>query len=78
MTAQYSTQNDLLLNNLLDFYSDSDKLDTMLSIINGESKISLRIVDWFATNYAKKFYTLYTIQDDSDSKQRRFKVYIDY
>ena len=54
MTAQYSTQNDLLLNNLLDFYSDSDKLDTMLSIINGESKISLRIVDWFATNYAKK------------------------
>lgn len=78
MTAQYSTQNDLLLNNLLDFYSDSDKLDTMLSIINGESKISLRIVDWFATNYAKKFYTLYTIEDDSESKQRRFKVYIDY
>ena len=34
-------------------------LEKMLKIINGESKISLRIVDWFATNYAKKkFYCL--------------------
>lgn len=52
--SAYSTQNDLLLNNLKDFYRDNDCLDEMLSIINGESKISLRIVDWFATNYAKK------------------------
>ena len=78
MTAQYSTQNDLLLTNLLDFYSDKTKLDTMLSIINGESKISLRIVDWFATNYAKKYYTLYTIKGETDATSRRFKVYIDY
>jgi hypothetical protein len=77
MTTQYSTQNDLLLNNLLDFYSDQEKLDTMLSIINGESKISLRIVDWFATNYAKKFYTLYEITGEHGSR-RRFKVYNDY
>jgi hypothetical protein len=49
----------------------------MLKIITGESKISLRIVDWFATNYAKKYYTLYTIQD-SCNKTIRFKVYFDY
>jgi hypothetical protein len=30
----------------------------MLKIITGDSKISLRIVDWFATNYAKKYYKL--------------------
>ena len=78
MTAQYSTQNDLLLTNLLDFYNDETKLDTMLSIINGESKISLRIVDWFATNYAKKYYTLYTIKGETDATSRRFKVYVDY
>ena len=77
MTAQYSTQNDLLLTNLLDFYNDETKLDTMLSIINGESKISLRIVDWFATNYAKKYNTLYTIKGETDATSRRFKVYID-
>jgi hypothetical protein len=53
-------------------------LDDMLKIITGESKISLRIVDWFATNYAKKFYTLYTIDQTEDNVARRFKVYDDY
>ena len=70
----YTTQNNLLLKNLLKFYEQENNLDTMLKIINGHSKISLRIIDWFATNYAKKFYTVYTIQNTS----RRFKVYVDY
>jgi hypothetical protein len=70
----YTTQNNLLLKNLLKFYEQGNNLDTMLKIINGHSKISLRIIDWFATNYAKKFYTVYTIQNSS----RRFKVYVDY
>ena len=59
--ASYTTQNSLLLNNLLKFYNVDNNLDKMLCIINGESKISLRIVDWFATNYAKKFYTVYNL-----------------
>tara|TARA_B110000305_G_C19463399_1_gene656110 strand:+ start:2696 stop:3256 length:561 start_codon:yes stop_codon:yes gene_type:complete len=74
----YSTQNSLLLNNLLQFYEEStNNLDKMLSIINGESNISLRIVDWFATNYAKKYYTVYDIEV-SDNSSIRFKVYNDY
>ena len=73
----YSTQNDLLLKNLMDFYKNEELLNKMLSIITGESKISLRIVDWFATNFAKKFYTLYEYDDDCGTL-RRFKVYIDY
>jgi hypothetical protein len=70
----YTTQNDLLLNKLMDFYKKEENLDSMLSIINGESKISLRIVDWFATNYAKKYYSLYTLSESN----KRFKVYMDY
>ena len=77
MSKSYSTQNDLLLNNLLDFYKDTDYLKQMLQIINGESSISLRIVDWFTTNYAKKYYTLYNITL-ANNESRRFKVYIDY
>jgi hypothetical protein len=73
----YTTQNDLLLNNLKAFYRDSDFLDEMLNIINGESKISLRIVDWFATNYAKNYYTVYDIERDN-GELMRFKVYNDY
>jgi hypothetical protein len=70
----YTTQNNLLLKNLLKFYEQGNNLDTMLKIINGHSNISLRIIDWFATNYAKKFYTVYTIKN----ALRRFKVYVDY
>ena len=72
-TVNYTTQNELLLNNLMDFYKDESNLTRMLKIITGDSKISLRIVDWFATNYAKKYYTLFTIDGI-----RRFKVYYDY
>ena len=74
MTSTYSTQNDLLLNNLLDFYKQDNNMDKMLNIINGKSVISLRIIDWFATNYAKKNYTVYQLQ----GSEKRFKVYNDY
>jgi hypothetical protein len=79
-SSSYTTQNDLLLKNLMVFYNtaDNDNLDNMLRIITGESKISLRIVDWFATNYAKKYYTLYVIDQSTDNVTRRFKVYDDY
>ena len=73
MTTLYTTQNSLLLDNLLKFYREDNRLETMLGIINGESKISLRIVDWFATNYAKQRFTVYTLKNGS-----RFKVYNDY
>ena len=69
----YIKQNDLLLKKLMYYYNKDDSLNKMLSIINGTSRISLRIVDWFATNYAKKNYTIYNIDDD-----KRFKVYVDY
>lgn len=76
--SSYTTQNNLLLNNLMEFYKTGDNMDRMLKIITGESKISLRIVDWFATNYAKKYYTLYTIEETENNVERRFKVYVDY
>jgi len=69
----YTTQNNLLLENLLRFYEKDNNLDKMLGIINGESKISLRIVDWFATNYSKSNFTVYRVSSGS-----RFKVYTDY
>jgi hypothetical protein len=72
-SANYTTQNDLLMTNLMKFYDEDNNLEKMLKIINGESPISLRIIDWFATNYAKKFFTVYEV-----GANRRFKVYVDY
>jgi hypothetical protein len=71
----YAKQNDLLLNRLLDYYKKDNftNMQKMLSIINGDSRISLRIVDWFATNYAKKHFTVYPLENIN-----RFKVYNDY
>ena len=71
------TQNDLLMSCLMDFYADKAKLHQMMSIINGESNISLRIVDWFVTNYAKKYYTIYELPIERGGTSR-FKVYNDY
>jgi hypothetical protein len=78
------TQKELLLNNLMEYYKDKQNLNKMMKIINGESKISLRIVDWFVTNYAKKYYTVYEIKDkdemgkNGDEATTRFKVYNEY
>ena len=71
--ANYTTQNNLLLDNLIKFYNINDNLHKMLKIINGQSSISLRIVDWFATNYAKQKFTTYNLKNGN-----RFKVYNDY
>ena len=64
----------------MDFYEDKSRLRQMMGIINGESKISLRIVDWFVTNYAKMKYTIYELASnrDGDNSVQRFKVYNDY
>lgn len=75
-----NTQNDLLMSSLMDFYNNRDNLNKMIKIINGESEISLRIVDWFVTNYAKKYYTVYEQTTGTEYMQTitRFKVYNDY
>ena len=54
-------------------------MDMMLSVINGTTNISLRIMDWFVTNYSKKHYTVYDlVGGGGESGAKRFKVYVDY
>jgi hypothetical protein len=73
------TQNDILLKHLMEFYDVRENLLRMMQIINGESRISLRIVDWFVTNFAKKNYTVYELPIRRGSEEMtRFKVYNDY
>jgi hypothetical protein len=64
----------------MEFYNNRENLNKMIRIINGDSEISLRIVDWFVTNYAKKYYTVYEQTSGNEDKQSitRFKVYNDY
>jgi hypothetical protein len=79
-TLHTTTQNQLLLDNLMEFYNEKENILKMMTIINGESNISLRIVDWFVTNFAKKNFTMYELplKKNGVLESIRFKVYHDY
>ena len=47
-------------------------INELLDVLNNNSKISLRIIDWFVTNYSKKNNISYCINN------KQFIVYIDY
>ena len=48
-----STRQGLIMDRLKLFYT-VDNISKLLPILNGETKLSLRIIDWFVTNYTKK------------------------
>jgi len=71
---------DLLMSSLQEFYIDSNNFNIILDILQGKSKISLRIIDWYVTNYSKKKninFELDIIKNSSIIK-KQFNVYIDY
>jgi hypothetical protein len=63
---------DLVISWLQEFYSHPGNLDAFLPIYKGESPISLRLIDYFVTNYAKKNNTSYLLNN------RQFLVYFQY
>ena len=74
----YPVDSDKLKNNVLfcalqKFYDQcpGDDKQMFLDIINGKSKMSLRIIDWFITNYTKKFNIIYYIPKKKRSVKRR-------
>ena len=67
---------DFLMDSLIIFYNKEKNLNYLKPIINGESKISLRLMDWFVTNYSKKYNICYLTE--KNSKNINFIVYLDY
>jgi hypothetical protein len=57
---------------LHDFYSSPGNLEKLLPILQGTSPVSLRLVDYFVTNYAKKMNTSFP------QAGRHFLVYFNY
>jgi len=45
---------DLLMKSLSKFYAVDSNISILLPIVQGTSKVSLRVLDWFVTNYCKK------------------------
>jgi hypothetical protein len=71
-----SSKKDLLMSSLIHFFSDRKNLDKVIPIITGKSSISLRILDWFVTNFSKKYNINYDIP--YNGVMTKFIVYIDY
>ena len=44
----------VLLIPLTKFFAEHENITKLKNIINGTSKLSLRLIDWFVTNYSKK------------------------
>ena len=57
---------------LQDFYTVPGNLEKLISIVQGTSPVSLRLVDYFVTNYAKKMNTAFMLND------KHFLVYFNY
>ena len=62
--------NNILLESLKGYYQDEKNMERLLEIIlQTNNKISLRIIDWFVTNYSKKYNIYYSIYKDKDGKK---------
>jgi hypothetical protein len=73
-TIKHRVQNrqDFIVRWLQDFFNQPGKLDAILPILTGKSPVSLRLIDWFVTNYSKKFNIFYSLED------RQFMVHFHY
>jgi hypothetical protein len=67
---------DLLMSSLSKFYLDEKNINILIPIVNGVSKISLRVLDWFVTNFCKKHNIV--IHYQRDSKSQKLIVHLDY
>jgi hypothetical protein len=63
---------DQVISWLQEFYTAPGNLEKLLPILQGTSPISLRLVDYFVTNYAKKMNTGFMLAG------RHFLVYFNY
>ena len=70
-----TSQEQMLLKCMDQFYSTKENANKLVDLINGQ--ISIRLVDFFVTNYSKKNRVSYQIEEDEDTKVT-FNVHSSY
>lgn len=71
--TQIQTQDEWVLYRLEQFYSQTENIERVKNILSGESDLSLRLIDWFVTNYSKKRNISFMTKN-----QRHIVVYLSY
>lgn len=74
---EVEAKHDVLLRSLEKFYDDAPHaFDEFRRVVRGEERLSLRVLDWLVTNYAKKRNIVYTVRvDDRDVAMNLFLEY---
>ena len=67
-----NNKEDLLKKTLNIYFADENKKKLLIDILSNNYNISLRIIDWFVTNYCKK-YNIFWVENN-----QRFVVYLNY
>jgi hypothetical protein len=62
------SKDELLKDKLVAFYKKKENLDIFLPIILQQTKLSLRSLDWFVTNYCKKYTINYPIEKNGETQ----------
>ena len=68
------TKLSLLMKSLTEFYRNSLYIEQIRNIIDQNSVISLRILDWFITNYSKKHRTIIANNNRSMDVYQNYKL----
>lgn len=63
----------LLIIPITKYFSNRPTLNKLITILKGES-ISLRLIDWFVTNFCKKNNVLYNINDFKEATENKDKT----
>jgi hypothetical protein len=63
---------ELIIASLQRFYSGRDDLNEIVELLKGTSEVSLRLIDWFVTNFSKAHSTSYILNG------QEFVVYMNY
>jgi hypothetical protein len=70
---EIKSQEQWVLVRLERFYSKPENIQTVKDILEGKSNLSLRLIDWFVTNYAKKYNTTFVTKSG-----KHIIVYLSY
>jgi hypothetical protein len=73
---KFTDSKDLLMASLSKFYNSKNHINVIIPIIEGSSSISLRLIDWFVTNFSKKHNIVITKQVNINIFH--FNVYLSY
>jgi hypothetical protein len=67
----------MVLPNLYEFYKITENINQMLPIVMGESKISIRVLDHFVTNYSKSKKVYYKLDKKIFDVHKSYKEQLD-